>query len=249
MKVYLNAFLFNNLGDDLFVDVITKRYPKTQFYTISNYFKSKTKNLKVFSNKYINKILTRECIKKNFIIKKCDFIVSIGGSMYIEGKSKSKVKEFEGKDYYIIGSNFGPYETKEYYEEMYKFFEKAKDVSFREEYSYNLFKELSNVRYEPDLLFSLNTENIKITNRKRVIISVISCKMKTGQEEEKYQSKIIELIEFFNKKGYEICLMSFCQIEGDEKAVNEIKNKTNIKVDTYFYRGNIRRSIKHTCRF
>ena len=31
MKIYLKAFIGKNLGDDLFIDIITKRYPKEKF--------------------------------------------------------------------------------------------------------------------------------------------------------------------------------------------------------------------------
>lgn len=236
MKVYINAFLYNNLGDDLFVDVLTNRYPNAKFYTISSFYKNK--NIKVYSNKYINKLLKNEFLKKFLIIKKCDAIVSIGGSMYIEGKSKSKINEFKGKDYYILGSNFGPYQTQDYYNTNYDFFKNAKDVCFREKYSFDLFKDLPNVRQAPDILFSLNTEEVKNTYRKRVIISVISCKQKIGKYQEAYENKIIELIKYFKEKDYEVCLMSFCKIEGDEDAIKSIVDKCDVDVQTYYYRGN-----------
>lgn len=239
MNVYVNAYLYNNLGDDLFVDVLVNRYPSSKFYTISNFYKSNNKNIKIYSNKFINKLLVKNvALKKRLVLKKCNCIVSIGGSMFIEGKSKNKSDEFEGKDYYILGSNFGPYRTQDYFNESFRFFEKAKDVCFREKYSYDLFKELPNVRQAPDILFSLDTEKIKITNRKRVVISVISCDKKMGKKQEAYINKIVELIRSLHNKGYEICLMSFCKIEGDEEAINEIVSKCDIDVDTYFYRGN-----------
>ena len=31
-KIYIKAYLNHNLGDDLFVDVLAKRYPETRFY-------------------------------------------------------------------------------------------------------------------------------------------------------------------------------------------------------------------------
>ena len=237
MKIYVNAFLHNNLGDDLFVDILVNRYRNTKFITISNSYKNK--NMKIYSNKYINRVLRNTLMKRLLIIKKSDKIISIGGSMYIEGKSRDKTEEFKGKEYYILGSNFGPYKTQEYYEKMREFFKKAQDVCFRESYSYNLFKELPNVRQAPDIIFGLDTEKIKITNRKRVIISVISCKDKIGKYEEEYEEKIIEIMKFFKEKGYEICLMSFCKEEGDEKAIELILTKAKMdNILTYYYKGN-----------
>lgn len=164
--------------------------------------------------------------------------------MYIEGKSGDKSKDFEAKEYYILGSNFGPYKTQEYYDKMYKFFENAKDVSFRDNYSYNLFKEIKTVRQAPDIIFGLDLKDIKITNRKRVIISVISCTNKIGNYEKEYQQKIIELMKYFREKEYEICLMSFCKEEGDEKAIEDIIEKSKMQnIQVYYYRGNREEAI------
>ena len=47
---------------------------------------------------------------------------------------------------------------------------------------------------------------IKLTNRKRAIISIISPKDKLDEKyQEKYENKMIELIKFLDNKGYEIC--------------------------------------------
>ena len=35
-----------------------------------------------------------------------------------------------------------------------------------------MFKEITNVRYAPDIIFGLDNENVKVTNRKRAIIDV-----------------------------------------------------------------------------
>lgn len=35
MKIYLDAFLSQNLGDDLFLDILLKRYPNHKFYTLT----------------------------------------------------------------------------------------------------------------------------------------------------------------------------------------------------------------------
>ena len=35
MKIYLNAYIAQNLGDDLFLDILLKRYPNHEFYAIT----------------------------------------------------------------------------------------------------------------------------------------------------------------------------------------------------------------------
>ena len=47
MKIYVDAYLAKNLGDDLFINILTTRYPEHKFYAISKGEKGyNTKNLK-----------------------------------------------------------------------------------------------------------------------------------------------------------------------------------------------------------
>ena len=90
----------------------------------------------------------------------------------------------------------------------------------------------------------MNVDNIKITNRKRAIISVISCKYKLDDKySANYRNTIIELIEFLDKQNYELCLMSFCKEEKDEEEIEEIIKQCNDnikeKIKKYYYNGNI----------
>lgn len=149
---------------------------------------------------------------------------------------------------YVLGINFGPYKTQEYYNNIYNMLSDVEDVCFRDKYSYNLFKELPNARQAADIVFSMDTSNIKITNRKRAIISIISPKDKIDEKyEEKYEEKMLELITFLIKKEYEICLMSFCKNENDEEEIekiyNQIPENQKKKVEKYYYNGNIEEAL------
>ena len=91
---------------------------------------------------------------------------------------------------------------------------------------------------------------IKKIDSKKVVISVIDCDKKVGNNlTEKYNQKILEIIEFFTEKEYEIVLMSFCKKEGDENAINNIINEIkdiNVKksIKTYYYNGNIKEALE-----
>ena len=251
-KCYLKIYLNNNLGDDLFAKIITDRYPNTQFINVS-YLKQKSnfKNIKVIKGylfKAINKILKIffKTSIENILAKKCPVSLSIGGSLFIEGKSGDSKELRNSSNYYIIGTNFGPYKTKEYLESCRQVFKNAQFVCFRDKKSYDLFSNLENTSYAPDIAFGLDTKNITITNNKRVIISVIDCKKKIGEQyESKYDEMIRQLIGFFINKGYKVTLMSFCKGENDEEAIKRImqniKNKENI--DIYNYNGNIEEAL------
>lgn len=248
MKIYVNAYLFKNLGDDLFLNILTHRYPQHMFYIISNIYKSE-QNRKVLKNTFFMKVLNKLGLKSNIYINTKDISISIGGSMYIEGwPLMKKNKTFGNNPYYILGSNFGPYKTQEFYQEAYKLFEGAEDVCFRDQYSYSLFEKLPNVRCAPDIVFTLDTSKIQITNEKKVIISVIDCETKIGKQyQEKYENMIKYMIRFFTQRHYRICLMSFCKIENDEKAIKRIIEslEDNIKenVEEYDYEGEVEEAL------
>jgi colanic acid/amylovoran biosynthesis protein len=185
-------------------------------------------------------------------------LVVTSGSIFMENKN-IPLKSLEGEfrlniPYYILGSNFGPYETEDFLN-LYKnkIFKNAKDICFRENYSYELFKNLKNVRVAPDIVFGLNILN-KYCEENKVIISVINCE-KDGKiicNQKEYNDKIIEVIKYFGKQGKKIILMSFSKEQGDEEVIQEImdlisKNKSNgvkLDIEKYFYRGNIDEAIE-----
>lgn len=242
MKVFIDAYLYSNLGDDLFVDILLQRYPHTRFETISYFYQTLLPNIKVHSIRLLSKMISLEKIKK-YYIRSCDAIVSIGGSMYIEGVSDETEIFDLGKDCYVLGSNFGPYTTQRYYKHHEDIFSKMKDVCFRENYSYRLFNHLENVRKAPDIVFSLDTKNINIIQSNKVIISVISCQGDLRDYRIYYEKKVSELCAMFVKKGYQVILMSFCKIQGDEEAIDRIKQQCEVHVDKYFYRGNRKEAL------
>ena len=252
MKIYVKAFFSENLGDDIFIKILTERYKNHKFYGISNGFKKYKNyynNLKMVSNSFIFRIIRKLKLEK-YLARKYDISLTIGGSMFMEENPNDKNKEFNLRkdNNFIIGCNFGPYNTQEYFENVKSAFQNAEDVCFREEYSYNLFKDVKSVRKASDIAFLLNTENIKITNRKKVIFSLVLCERKAKEcKRIDYENKIIELIKFFIHNNYDITLMSFCKAECDEEAIQSLLShcdeKLKSKIDTYFYNGNVEKAL------
>lgn len=72
MKVFVNAYLENNLGDDLFFDILKNRYKGNKFYIMSSSMK-KEEDVVIYKNKFINRIIRRFELKK-FLTSKCDVI-------------------------------------------------------------------------------------------------------------------------------------------------------------------------------
>ena len=248
MKIYLDSYFAKNLGDDILIDIILNRYPNHNFYSVSRWKNGyKYSNLKVYGEGIYGRLLRKIGFEKH-LINTCDIAVTLGGSMYVEHNNSNPDYMLKNKKRYILGINFGPYKTQKYFENAKNEFRRVQDICFRDEYSYKLFKDLPNARLASDIAFGMDISNIKIKDSKKVVISVILCDRKDNAEyQQKYENKIVELIKYFTQIGYGITLMSFCKIEGDEKAIKNIlkkcDDKLKSKITTYFYNGNIQQAL------
>ena len=269
-KIFVDIYLAYNLGDDLFLDVISKKYPEDEF-TINylgddyNKFISKYNNVKKRKYTIIDKILQKLSIKDtitnyNKIAEQHDALVFIGGSIfrdesYHEDLYKERIEMVSAfkklnKPVFVLGANFGPYKSLKFLGDYKKFFNICDDICFRDTYSYNLFKYMNNVRLAPDIVFQLNLDKFKIREKRKLVgLSIIDVTHKENLQnyEEEYLISNVKCIELLVSKGYKCFLMSFCEIEGDLKAINKIlsflKEETKRNVKVYNYKGNLEEAI------
>lgn len=195
-------------------------------------------------------------INKNYLRRKksCyDAVVTIGGSLFIQPRNKHQFKKnihfvidevFPDKPKFILGANFGPYSDDAYLNLYHELFQKYTDISFRDQYSKSLFSDLKQVRCSSDIVFSLKTDNIrKIEKTVGFSLIDLSSRGELSKYKEIYESEMFELIKQFCKKGYTVYLFSFCKGEGDEKVINNIKNKIAADllpdIKTVFYTGDL----------
>lgn len=263
--IFLKAYTRLNLGDDLFIKKICNEYQKEKFYILADKKYKKVfrniKNLKVMSYSY-NKLAKKKNNLSNWkkanekilkrISKFCDTYIYIGGSIFIENSETSieRVKDLKKeigyfKKKYIIGANFGPYRTKKYLKYIYdELIPCLNYISFRDKDSYNLFKDLKNVKYAPDILFSLNND-IKEKKCKELGISLIHHLERKELKENynNYLNQIVELSKIYIEKGYGIRLLSFCSYEKDPLAIDDylelMEEKYKNKIKITHYSGNI----------
>ncbi len=177
--------------------------------------------------------------------KKSDVFVSIGGSIFMQPRilpyyadvEYYKIVNKEFNNIFYIGCNFGPYTDLNYKNSYDKIFDKATDVCFREEASYKLFSDLNSVRYRPDVVFGLDV--VKIPKRsKSVGFSIVS--PRNGVNEKLYIRKYVDLVEFYQKKNYEIYFFSFCKKQGDEDIIESIISELKEdNVNRVYYDGDI----------
>ena len=239
-----------NLGDDLFIKMLLDKYPNEQF--VINFVEDKYKEiLKGYNNVQI--INGKSENFENIDINSYDGFIYIGGSIFMEGgkvynldegcnQFMKKCKE-QNKPFFYVSSNFGPYQTEEYFKLCKDTFKNCTDLCFRDIYSYDLFKDISSIRYAPDLVFDYEFEPIN-TKKNTIGITIIDLSIrKEKDKKEQYLKMMANNIMYYIDKGKEVYLFSYCEPEGDMKAINDITailpNKYKDMVKVVSYDGNM----------
>lgn len=231
-KILLLCYLKKNLGDDLFVSMLLNRFNDVEF-VIKNSGSGFLEPFSLYKN--CTRIVSSQRML-DYDLSEFSGCIYIGGSLFREGinslEYQKKMTDFirkcnlENVPFYYISSNFGPYKTKAFYGECLKKFKMIDGITFRDKYSYNEFKFLSNVNYSPDLVFAL-----KISKRKKIKdsvgISVIDLSLDSRDSLLKNcESKYLEMLKLnilkFIDDGKKVYLFSFCEAEGDIVAIKKI---------------------------
>lgn len=275
-KCLIIAYIYGNLGDDLFIKILCERYKDVLFFVVG--MKKYRKYFKEISNlKYISSdtFIVRCCNKVNNVIRmimkkyptavneflqnvikmRTKYIVMIGGSMFMQSSGWKKQllyqEEIFDNNTYILGCNFGPFYEEEYRRAYEKLFEKVSDVCMRDKYSKQLFENLDNVRWAPDIVLNFDTTHSN-TEGGYYLISIIDPKKEKQIENcrENYIEGITKIIEYYLKRDENIILMSFCEAEGDKKIAQEIMEKTGessrVKLYNYYNMNHALEVIKNS---
>lgn len=189
---------------------------------------------------------------RTIIANRCDAIVHIGGSIFMQRGNWNGLKDERRtevkKPYYVLGSNFGPYQDEKFYTDHYELFKKYTDICFRDTHSYELFKELNNVRLADDIVFQLKSKD-RIKMEEKVMISVIKPSFRKNLEhyDDIYYKKIKDLTVSFINRGYSVVLMSFCEAEGDKEAIEKILSiipeNISSNIQKYYYKHDIEQAL------
>lgn len=266
MKVVLFACIEKNIGDDLFIYTVCKRYPKTNFVISSeaNYgdlsnlpnlsFDDNLRKWIRFSDPYgrslVKRIVCWFFAKYNGIkFGKHDIGVYIVGNsfknMNYTGKTQSlwlKNRITLVNKFFLLSTNFGPFNNKLWVEDCKRIFSGMYDICFRDDYSASIFKDLDNTRYCCDAIFSLGKK--KGRKEKRVIISLIDGKTNGRPIElqdncESFENTIALISKQFMKENYQIVYL-LSNSEQDRPSYERIKNMIGEDNSTCFsYDGDI----------
>lgn len=273
-SVILFACIEKNLGDDIFIKLVCERYKDVKFIIsdaakygdlekISNlYFDSNLKNWLTFANREtLNPILALyNNVKILYYQKKLKGHLC---AVYIVGNA-FKNQKYIGKQqslwikrrvelvekFYLLSTNFGPYDDERWKQDMKIVFSKMTDICFRDSNSYQLFHSLSNVRYAPDAVLGLNVTPYCMQEENLIIISIIDCDFsarseKLHQANECFQNNIIKIADYYAENNYKVVLFNANTVQdrpAADQILSKIKNKD--KVSIYDYEGDIDNTIR-----
>lgn len=245
MKVLLRAYTQLNVGDDLFIHIITSRYPNAEFTLAAetgeqySRFIDAHPNLRAFSGHTLFYRAARRAghiplIEKS-ILRRFDAVVYIGGSIFMENTADRYLENAlfaeisycarKNIPYYILSCNFGPYVTEEYREKMKHCFDMCADVCFRDRASYELFRDVPSVRFAPDAAFSCGFERPDVRGGVLGIAPIDYTNRREGAEYgRKYLSGIADKARAFMGNGGRAEIFCFCRFEGDCRAAEELRD-------------------------
>lgn len=212
-------------------------------------------------------LLQRQATRRKIMHQKmasvayADAAVQIGGSIFMEwhgGNVRKRLRDYRywlnwkkwttylyvtPSASFVIGSNFGPWKTKNFKRVMHRLFGRyCTDVCFRDQYSAGLFSDLRNVRWAPDVLFGVTMPHTD--KRRQVFVSVIDLNRKGEglvSKQTAYQAWLVKQIQLMAEQGYETVLCSFCEYEGDSQAVADLSEQLRslgIGARELYYAGN-----------
>jgi len=264
-KVMIYAYTNFNLGDDLFIKVLCERYPHTKFILhapreykvnlneIENITIIPDDTLIVRGINFLSRKLKFEFLTRNLIAKNCDMAVLIGGSLFIELDNWQHAYELKknmlikNKPFFLLGANFGPYKDRNFQLKYKELFKEYTDICFREQYSYDLFENLNNIRMADDIIFQLE-KSVEEEVENYIVISVIKPSEKNIPNfDEIYYQKLRDIAIYFIERELNVTFMSFCESEGDKEAIENvikiIPEKYSNKIKKHLYKLNMEETL------
>lgn len=167
MKIFLEAFVDNNFGDNLFVHIITQRYKQHTFYMLP---KSEYKESYDILSTRVDNIQLIEEKKQEYFMKDMDAMIMVGGDMFGNGgdysnliRQTSYIKRKGGLVAFLGISLFADYGCRTKLD-LIRLFSKADIIVVRESTTYKQLKKMVpwvKVTCAADMVFSLDIEKMK----------------------------------------------------------------------------------------
>jgi colanic acid/amylovoran biosynthesis protein len=231
-----------NLGDDLLVKLLVSRYdtefalPRTASRSLSLH-PGVTMIDRPMGSSLVDRVRSKLSIEptRNHpelarAARERDALIHIGGSIFIEHERALPFWEREAeyyatlrRPYFIIDANFGPYRSAKFPDLIRRILGEAEDVCLRDVESYERFADLGNVRLAPDAGFTIQpTTSDTVAD---AVISVMDLRSTHGEATaNSYERACAEAVRSLVDSGKSVCLMSFCQFQGDAAAAERIRS-------------------------
>lgn len=242
-KIAVDAYFFNNFGDDLFLEILINRYPNASF----DFITPSEDRIKNFADNPRIKRVSRKQALAN--VRSYDLYLMIGGSMFQQPPDWKMqwvnlflmVNTFRlfNKKTAVIGCNFGPFEDPAYVKAYSKIFKKLNFMSVRDEQSFNLLQGQNiNLHLYPDMAFSFDVNAYLSDSREEEKCIGVSI-MDFGKENDHYENKMVEIISSLKEKA-KVKIFSFQNSAeiSDLNVINHVLSKVpggkqNIQVINY----------------
>ncbi|PFB83147.1 hypothetical protein CN286_04865 [Bacillus anthracis] len=249
MRVAVDAYFNNNLGDDLFLDILVDRYKNVTF----DFMLCDEMACKAFTNHPRVNYKSRKEVLRNII--KYDAYIFIGGSMFQEPKDWKKAwRKFDltvsifklfRKSTFVLGCNFGPYKTVEYKEKYLRTFKKLTHMTVRDQYSFDLIKDKGiNITVHPDIV--LSKKCYERESKKSNILGISIINWPKNNNEKGYIDFNVNLIKELVDENKKIRIFAFQNTSeiSDYKIINKVikklDNNAQKEVEVISYDGNIK---------
>ncbi len=260
-KVFVFCWSDKNFGDDMFIDILTRKFNNIDFYAKSNIYSDEFATR--YDNLYTSDNYTK-LIKENFF----DSYLLVGGDMFPEFANYNnrlntlKLFKQQGKPISFIGCSFKHNYSHETIEEIKKVCDLADSIVIRDKFSYNFLKKLKvkNIVLGSDIVFSM-LENINFEFRKSTIDGLLGISIRRASHinneiHEAYCTNMSNLINKYLDKDKKNTVSLLCFSTGsidDTEVANKIKNNVKsidrVKVVEYDFDINYFTSRVYECEY
>lgn len=167
-----------------------------------------------------------------------DAYVYIGGSIFMEHVRGVESEDFSNQEKpkfdlestpqaqgnsFVIGANLGPVYSLGYWKRIRESLKGYTHVCLRDWASYSRVRDLAHVHYAPDVLFLTPKPHV-VDRGENVVISLVEMERHTADTTvvDSYYQIMAETVNILCQRGIPVTLVSFCQWEGDEQAIDRV---------------------------
>lgn len=253
MNIYVAGYWNVNLGDDLFLYLLSRRYPNHDFYILAGNVATRVfsdlpnvHQLRVpLAAKIANRLGNSGPLMDYQVnaAKQMDAYCEVGGSLFMlpnhgmDAQYKVRKSIIDSNlPYLVVGSNFGPYTESKQLEKYRDVFKWAQHVTFRDQYSRDLFPGMGNIDSAPDLVFNLNPADYP-QGHHGLLVSIVDPEGRTSKTAAAGYYQFLErAIRQTVAKGEQVTLMPFCVGEGDLQAAKKLQTRlSDLQVEIFVH--------------